>query len=318
MSLIFCLRLSAIGWAQIGVAAVAGALAGGISGYLGGITTKGIGQLIIKETIDVLSDSLIGGTEFFVNSLIAGQSIDQAWQNFGTGVLTGAILSATFKVGSAAIKEIASVVKKADTSPYIITKVNKKAVNKLGKETLENGLTEVQQKTIQKNVKQNSSELVSRNSCINKKYAGKNYNFEAQLEKAKLTQNQNDLITYNTLKQKYPNGVPFIEDASGNVLPNFKDYAILEYDFPPVTIKNIKRGTCLIGNSKSGSPDFKLFRDKMIKNGYSRQQISELLSTHTIHHANTTTLQLVPRDLHSAVSHTGGAALIRQIIREML
>lgn len=154
--------VSDIGWAQIGVAAVAGALAGGISGYLGGITTKGIGQLIIKETIDVLSDSLIGGTEFFVNSLIAGQSIDQAWQNFGTGVLTGAILSATFKVGSAAIKEIASVVKKADTSPYIITKVNKKAVNKLGKETLENGLTEVQQKTIQKNMKNGAKSSAKR------------------------------------------------------------------------------------------------------------------------------------------------------------
>ena len=158
-------------------------------------------------------------------------------------------------------------------------------------------------------------DILVHNICINEEYAGKNYKFEAQLRKAQSTNDPNDWKVYNDLIQKYRNGVPFVKDAKGNVFPDFDEYAVLQYKFDPVTTENLQKGTCLIGDSSAGSLDFKMFRKKMEVDGYTKQQISDLLSKYTIHHhSDTQTLQLIPRDLHQATRHTGGASIIRQII----
>ena len=76
----------------------------------------------------------------------------------------------------------------------------------------------------------------------------------------------------------------------------------------------MKNGTCLVGDSSASSPDFKKFWQSLKETGkFSSAEIAELKATCTIHHAaDMRTLQLVPRDLHQAVSHTGGGSFIRQ------
>jgi hypothetical protein len=155
-------------------------------------------------------------------------------------------------------------------------------------------------------------EVLVHNRCINEEYADKTYNFESQLNKAQTTNDANDWNTYNSLIEKYPNGVKFVKDANGNVFPDFDEYSILNYKFEPVTAENLKAGTCLTGDSTAGSLDFKMFRQRMMDDGYTKQQISEMLSTYTIHHnPDMQTLQMIPRDLHQATRHTGGAYFIR-------
>ena len=90
------------------------------------------------------------------------------------------------------------------------------------------------------------------------------------------------------------------------------------FEFPPVTLENLKAGKCLIGDSSAGSPDFKSMKNLMLDKGYTNIEIADILKTHTIHHhQDMATLQLVPRDLHSAIRHTGGAS-IRQYIKNLL
>lgn len=157
---------------------------------------------------------------------------------------------------------------------------------------------------------------VVHNACINKEYAGKTYKYENLYDKYLETGDVKYLNMYNTLLEKYPNGVPFSAlDDLGNTFPDFKDYVLWEYKFPPVNKENLKAGTCLIGDSAAGSKDFKMFRQKMLEKGFTKSEISEILSKYTIHHApDCQTLQLIPRDLHEGVRHTGGASLIRQIL----
>ena len=232
-------------------------------------------------------------------------------------MIAGAVISGGIKVGSVAIKGGAKLIKKATVST--ISDVGGKQLTKLGNEVAEDGISELQEKTMQKSATQNSNEFAERISCKNKKYVGKTYDFDAQLKKAELSNDPNDWATYNALKQKYPNGVPFVKDINGNVFPDFEEYVALEYKFDPITVENIKSETCLVGDSTSGSPDFKMFRQRMLEDGYTKQEIAELLSTHTIHHhPDMQTLQLVPRDLHSAARHTGGASFIRQLIKTLL
>lgn len=157
------------------------------------------------------------------------------------------------------------------------------------------------------------------NMCINEEYAGRTYKYENILEDYNKTGNIKSKELYDMLISKYPDGVPFSQlDALGNTFPDFQKYVLWEYKFPPVNTENLKAGTCLVGNSAAGSPDFKLFRQKMLENGYTNSQISEILSKYTIHHhPDCQTLQLIPRDLHQAVRHKGGASLIRQIIANL-
>lgn len=150
--------VSDIQWAQVAVATVSGAIAGGVSGAINGIATKGVGQLIMKEVADTLCDSVIGGGEFFVNSLIAGCSFEEACKNFGYGVISGAVISGGIKIGSAAIKGGAKLIKKATTST--ISAVGGKQLTKLGTEAVEDGTSELQEKAIQKAAKKNAKESI--------------------------------------------------------------------------------------------------------------------------------------------------------------
>lgn len=163
-----------------------------------------------------------------------------------------------------------------------------------------------------------SGEVLVHNTCINEKYADQRYHFESQLKAAQDTNDPAAWKTYQDLIAKYPDGVPFVRTQNG-VFPDFEEYTILKYEFPPVTPENLKAGTCLQGISDASSPDFKLFRERMLQDSYTKDQIRELLSVNTIHHHyDTRTLELIPRDLHQAARHTGGASLIREIIAALI
>lgn len=144
--------VSDIQWAQVAVAAVSGAIAGGVSGAINGIATKGVGQLIMKEVADTLCDSVIGGGEFFVNSLIAGCSFEEACKYFGYGVIAGAVISGGIKIGSAAIKGSAKLIKKLTTST--VTDLSGKQLTKLSSEVVGEGFSELQEKTMQKTARE--------------------------------------------------------------------------------------------------------------------------------------------------------------------
>ena len=103
------------------------------------------------------------------------------------------------------------------------------------------------------------------------------------------------------LARKYPNSIKFDEDAN----PIFDPYAKATVRFEKGALR---------GNSNSGSPDFIAANKKM---GYPGRYPPEICGPKgnepcTWHHKDFQTIQLVPRDLHEAVRHEGGASLIRQ------
>ena len=101
--------------------------------------------LAFFKVADTLCDSLIGGTEFFVNSLIGGATFEKAVDNFGAGLTAGVVLGSIFKIGSATIKS-ATLVKKSSTSSNFITEINGSKLNMC--DTIE-----ANQKAIQKRAK---------------------------------------------------------------------------------------------------------------------------------------------------------------------
>ena len=120
----------------------------------------------------------------------------------------------------------------------------------------------------------------------NYQYAGKRYPLEEKNPE---------------LARKYPNSVKFDEEAN----PIFDPYTKATVRFENNVLK---------GNSNSGSPDFKAANEKM---GYPGKYPPEICGPKgndpcTWHHKDLNTLQLVPRDLHEAVKHEGGASFIRQ------
>lgn len=129
--------------------------------------------------------------------------------------------------------------------------------------------------------------LTAKGKCRpNSQYAGKRFPLEEKNPQ---------------LAQKYPNSVKFDENAN----PIFDPYAKATVRFEKGVLK---------GNSNSGSPDFKVANEKM---GYPGRYPPEICGPKgsepcTWHHKDSQTLQLVPRDLHEAVRHEGGASLIRQ------
>ena len=206
------------------------------------------------------------------------------------------------------------------------SKIGDKLFSQDSKQIIINNISTEQQKSVVYNftVENNhnyfvgNDKILVHNTCINEQYAGKSYHFEGQFSKAQKTNSADDWAVYNSLNKKYPNGVPYVKDEFGNVFPDFTEYVLLQYDFPVVNAENLQNGSCLVGDSSSTGPDFKKFKQKMLDDGFTERQIAEILSTHTIHHnQNMRTLQLVPRDLHSASRHTGGASLIRSIISTM-
>lgn len=145
--------------------------------------------------------------------------------------------------------------------------------------------------------------------CLNLEYAGKIYDYNASRNDNEQLLSQ-EQVRY--LQEKYPDIKYSPIDGFGNTYPDFSRYEIFSCKFPTVTKENLAKGVCLIGDSKSGSADFKKFRQVMEEAGYSKQEIASLLLTHTIHHdEDGQTLRLMPRDLHKACRHNGGAEKIR-------
>ena len=107
--------VSNLQWAQVGVAAISGAISGAIGVKLNTSTAfQGASRVVLKETTDTLCDSLIGGGEFFVNSLIAGYSFEDACKNFGYGLVAGAVISGGVKLATGAVKSVAGLIERAD------------------------------------------------------------------------------------------------------------------------------------------------------------------------------------------------------------
>ena len=127
------------------------------------------------------------------------------------------------------------------------------------------------------------------------------------------------------LARKYPNSIKFDEDAN----PIFDPYTKTSVRFEnPATvcgknkkcfIEGVKNKCFLEGNSGSGSSDFKAANARM---GYPGQDPPSICGPKaneacTWHHKEDGSLQLVPRDLHKAIGHEGGASLIRQQIEQL-
>ena len=127
------------------------------------------------------------------------------------------------------------------------------------------------------------------------------------------------------LARKYPNSIKFDEDAN----PIFDPYtkASVRFENPATVcgknkkcfIEGVKNKRFLEGNSGSGSSDFKAANARM---GYPGQDPPSICGPKaneacTWHHKEDGSLQLVPRDLHKAIGHEGGASLIRQQIEQL-
>lgn len=177
--------VSDLQWAQVGVAAISGAISGVIGFKLNtSAAFQGASRVVLKETTDTLCDSLIGGGEFFVNSLIAGYSFEGACKNFGYGMVAGAVISGGVKLATSAVKGVAGLIKKG--RQISVTNVNGNELKKISTEAVEecttnvsstrasiqavNGLIAQNSKKINGFVSLNYSSFASNvpNDCLNK------------------------------------------------------------------------------------------------------------------------------------------------------
>ena len=145
---------------------------------------------------------------------------------------------------------------------------------------------------------------------INNEYAGKVFDYQYLIDNYNETKDERIMNLYNRVKDYK---VKFSQiDKYGNANPLFEKYELLHVTFDELSEENMKKGTCLVGDSSSSSPDFKLLNKKLLEMGYSRIQIAELLSKTNRHHdPDCRTIRLVPKDLHKAIKHFGGASNIR-------
>lgn len=277
--------VSDIGWAQVAVAAVSGAIAGGVSKAINGIAARGVGQLFMREVTDTVCDSIIGGSEFFVNSLIAGHSFEEACKNFGYGVIAGAIISGGVKLGASIIKGGTKLIKKTTVST--ISEVGGKKLNKLGNEVVDGGLNELQEKTIQKAAKDGAKSAL-----------------KTPIEELQEKVNSRARI-YNNMKHVVENArakniTDFVETSNGGI--SFKGS---QYTYK---LKNGKEAICSVKATGSRTKDFELANKYF---GF-----SETPAGYTWHHlddfnvsSGEFTLELVRTDIHlKIVPHAGGCA----------
>ncbi|RZI45770.1 LysM peptidoglycan-binding domain-containing protein [Rickettsiales endosymbiont of Peranema trichophorum] len=124
---------------------------------------------------------------------------------------------------------------------------------------------------------------------INAKWAGKTLKFDS----AEFLDNKSpeNIARYLELAKKYPNGVFYDEKA----FVDLKPYSKMEVQVPGLTGKYAYDVTLADKIAQRLDPSF--VRPE----------------THTWHHhQDGLTMLMVPRDLHSAIPHTGGAAILRQ------
>lgn len=178
--------------------------------------------------------------------------------------------------------------------------------------------------------------LVHNRACLNSEYAGKTYKFERQYEQYVKSGDPNDLKVYQDLINKYPEGVPYSAlNKFGQTHPNYNQYcppikgsnSPFEIVFDDISVESLKNRTCLTGRRYTGDRrDIDMFwrRVKEWKNAdggplYSSEEIAILKKNYEVHHKpDMKTLQLVPKDLHKATKHNGGASLIAEMFGELI
>lgn len=151
--------VSDVQWSRVAIACVSGAICGAINGAMSGMAAKGFAKVLLKETLDTVLDGLVGGAEFFVNSLIAGYSLEEAFEHFGYGVAAGVIISGGIKLLSYGAKGIARLIKKSANAS--ISNVANKQIIKLGTDTAENGISELQEKLAIKSAKDGAQDALA-------------------------------------------------------------------------------------------------------------------------------------------------------------
>lgn len=146
---------------------------------------------------------------------------------------------------------------------------------------------------------------INNKKILNSSYANNTYFFDpAYNDKMRNVLSQKGTFNGYTQEQiinfnlKYPNGVKFRSTG----YPDFSQYVPFDKKGKP----------CIVNVGKlqsSREKDFTIARDVLKNRGYTNEEIKQLESTHTWHHIeNSTKLELVPRDLHDMVAHTGGRA----------
>ena len=151
--------VSDIAWAQVAVAGAAGAISGLINCKLNTskFFNKSVTRVFFKEVTDTLCDGIVGGTEFFANSLIAGQSFKDACKNFGYGMVAGVVISGGVKLATAAVKGGAKLVKKAFGNS--VSEIGGQRVTKISSEIAEDGVGDLNEKVAGKTAKKVASDV---------------------------------------------------------------------------------------------------------------------------------------------------------------
>lgn len=150
--------VSDISWAQVGVAAAAGAISGLINCKLNTskFFSKSAARVFFREVTDTLCDGIVGGTEFFANSLIAGQSFKDACKNFGYGMIAGVVISGGVKLATAAVKGGTKLVKKAFGNS--VSEVGGQPVTKISSDIAEDGVSDLDSVASQKASKKSAKQ----------------------------------------------------------------------------------------------------------------------------------------------------------------
>ena len=155
-----------------------------------------------------------------------------------------------------------------------------------------------------------NSGIVVHNDCKtppNQQYAGRRVYFD---DADWISDHPNKSpAEWKALAKKYPNGIYFKPvNSKGISYPDFSEYAeeIVDFDYPSKAAR--AADTCLNGN---WTHDSKLADDRAGIDSAFREANSMTWN----HNENMTSLELIPKDLHNAVAHSGGAALLRNFFK---
>jgi len=106
------------------------------------------------------------------------------------------------------------------------------------------------------------------------------------------------------LAKKYPNGVYITPQG----YPDFSPYAKVSVKFDKPTTSGVIEGKCLRGDCYY---DFKMANNKA---GFDKSDIDDLKEWTWHHKEDGMTMELIPKDLHRAIGHDGGAKVLRSLL----
>ena len=264
--------------------------------------------LAFFKVADTLCDSLIGGTEFFVNSLIGGATFQEACGNFGYGVIAGAVISGGIKIASTTLKQGAKLIKKATTNT--ITEVAGKPLRKAGQEATEEAISETQEKAIQKNATKTAKEAFE--EVTDTKFFAKYSDYHSrwsQTPSSKGTwtgiRGESDFILDTPIK--LADGTEITKVTYKNAIPDFSPYEHAKVEISGMT--NVREGL----NGNFNKADEKLAQEwtNVKHNGkkWTARDIKNYrkLNGLTWHEMNdTVSMQLVPTEVNAQFGHLGG------------